>query len=215
MRKLTTLLLPLAVLVVSCGDSSKTTETTTDTTTIATEATLPKEETPKMDSAAMMKAWMDYMTPGEMHKWMASLDGNWSGEVKSWMSPDAPPTITSGTMNNKMVMGGRYQQGTFKGTMMGQPFEGTSMLAYDNAKKKFVNSWIDNMGTGLMVLEGTMDEATKTLTLEGEMTDPTTGKDIKTKQVLKFPDANTHTMEMYCDMEGKETKTMEMTMTRK
>lgn len=217
--KLISFSLLLAVAASSCGgDSSTTTETTTDTTTTApvAEATPATEPTPPpMDSAAMAKAWMDYMTPGDMHKWMASADGNWSGEVKSYMSPDAPPTVSTATINSKMVMGGRYQQQTFKGNMNGMPFDGISMLAYDNAKKEFVNTWIDNMGTGITVLRGKMDEASKTLTLEGKMTDPGTGQENNTRQVVKFPDANTQTMEMYCDYQGKEMKMMEMTMKKK
>jgi hypothetical protein len=34
------------------------------------------------------------------------------------------------------------------------PFEGISTLGYDNAKKTFFSTWIDNMGTGMMVMEG-------------------------------------------------------------
>ena len=46
---------------------------------------------------------------------------------------------------------------------------------YDNVKKKFLASWIDNMGTGIMNLEGTYDAATKSLTYHAEyepMPDP-------------------------------------------
>lgn len=212
--KLITYLLPLTVLA-ACGDGGKTTETTTTTDTTTTVAEAPKAETPKMDSAAMAKAWMDYMTPGDMHKWMASQNGTWSGEVKSWESPDAPPATSTAAVTNKMIMGGRYQESAYKGMMMGQPFEGISMLAYDNAKKKFVNTWIDNMGTGIMIMEGTMDEGSKTLTLEGEMDDVATGKTQKMRQVLKYPDATTQTMEMYCEKDGKDMKMMEVTLKRK
>lgn len=30
-----------------------------------------------------------------------------------------------------------------------------SLLAYDNARKLFISTWIENVGTGMMVLEGT------------------------------------------------------------
>lgn len=52
--------------------------------------------------------------------------------------------------------------------MMGMPFEGHGTLAYDNHRKMFVSTWIDNMGSGIMVLEGTYDDASKTLTLMGK-----------------------------------------------
>lgn len=212
---LLTFSLIITLAATACNNAENASETTTTDTTTAPAADATAETAPPMDSAAMAKAWEAYMTPGDMHKWMASTDGNWSGDVQSWMSPDAPATTSTASMSSKTIMGGRYQESAFTGNMMGMPFEGKSTLAYDNSKKEFVNTWIDNMGTGIMILKGKMDEATKTINFEGEMTDFTNGKDTKVRQVVKFPDANTQTMEMYCDQNGKEMKTMEMKMVRK
>ena len=33
-------------------------------------------------------------------------------------------------------------------------FKGTGIEGYDNGKKKFVGTWMDNMGTGIMMSEG-------------------------------------------------------------
>jgi hypothetical protein len=214
--QLITFSLVIAAALTGCnGDTANTSETSVDSTVTAPPADNAQTETPKLDSAAQAKAWMDYMTPGDMHKWMASTDGNWSGTVKSWMAPDAPPDSNAATMTAKTVMGGRYQQSTFKSTMMGMPFEGMGTMAFDNAKKEFVTTWVDNMGTGVMVMNGKMDDATKTINFEGNMTDPATGKDSKMREVVRFPDANTQVMEMYCTTDGKEMKMMEMTLTRK
>jgi hypothetical protein len=168
-----------------------------------------------MDSAAKMKAWMDYMTPGDMHQWMASTDGNWTVETESWMEEGKPSVKSTGSMVNKMIMGGRYQQQMFSGEMMGQPFEGMGLLAYDNAKKTFVSTWLDNMGTGIMHMEGKMDEATKTINFEGSMTDASTGKDCKMREVVQFPDEKTQHFAMYAEADGREMKVMEMKMTKK
>ena len=46
--------------------------------------------------------------------------------------------------------------------MMGMPFQGMSTMAYDNGKKTFMSTWIDNMGTGILETEGTYDAGTKT-----------------------------------------------------
>lgn len=198
-----------------CGDKKPADKTgeKTDSTKKETPATETKEE--PMDSAAMMKAWMDYATPGDMHTWMAGFNGKWEGEVKHWMDPAAPPTTSKQTAEYKMILGGRYQHSIYKGMWDGQEFVGESTLGYDNSKKIFQNTWVDNMGTGIMMMEGKMDEATKTLTLEGSGLDPATGKDMKMKQVLKFPDDNTQIMEMYCETDGKEQKNMEIKLTRK
>jgi len=161
-----------------------------------------------------MKAWTDYMTPGEVHKMMAKWDGKWKGDVTMWMQPGAAPTKSTSTCVNKMIMGGRYQQSTHTGNMMGQPFEGQSTLAWDNARKMLINTWIDNMGTGIMYLEGTWDNATKTATFKGKTTDPTTGKDMDIKQTFAIVNDNTQKMEMFMNQDDQEFKTMEITYTR-
>lgn len=161
------------------------------------------------------KAWMDYMTPSNVHQMIAKSDGEWSFDMTMWMKPDAPPTNSTGTTVNKMILGGRYQESVHKSTMMGMPFEGHGLLAYDNAKKIFQSTWVDNMGTGIMNMEGPWDEATKSITFTGKMVDPMTGKDMGVKEIFKMVDDNHHVMEMYMTNDGKEFKTMEIKFTRK
>jgi hypothetical protein len=161
-----------------------------------------------------MKAWTDYMTPGDVHKMIAKWDGKWKGEVSMWMQPGAPPTKSTSTCVNKMVMGGRYQLSTHTGNMMGQPFEGQGTLAWDNAKKMLISTWIDNMGTGIMYMEGTWDPATKSATMKGKSTDPATGKDMDVREVFTAINDNTQKLEMFMNQGGEEFKTMEITFTR-
>jgi hypothetical protein len=170
------------------------------------------------DSATMMKNWQEYMTPGDMHKMMASWSGSWTGETSMWHAPDAPPEKSLSTAQNKMIMGGRYQQAMHSGNMMGMPFEGMSLLAYDNATKKFTTTWIDNAGTGIMKLEGDWDAAGKTMTLTGSTVNIMTGdgRSCDIREVFKVIDDNTQVMEMYgYSPEGKEYKMMEIKYTRK
>ncbi|MNL20809.1 hypothetical protein D3C87_1420730 [compost metagenome] len=114
-----------------------------------------------------------------------------------------------------MILGGRYQEAIYNGTMMGQPFEGKSTLAYNNASKEFTTTFIDNMGTGMMVAIGKYDEASKSMNLKGEMVSPLNGKKTPYREVYTFIDANTRKMEMYDTKKGEEYKSMEITMTRK
>jgi hypothetical protein len=165
------------------------------------------------------KNWMDYMTPGKEHKMMASWDGIWTGEVSLWTAPGQPPVQSTTTTTNKMVLGGRYQQASFSGDMMGMPFEGMSTLAFDNGKKQFVSTWIDNMGTGMMVSSGKWDDASKSVTFKGKMVDATAGngKEVEFREVFKVTDNDHQSMEMYAvdPASGKEFKTMEIKFTRK
>ena len=100
--------------------------------------------------------------------------------------------------------------------MMGMPFQGHSIMGYDNAKKMFVSTWVDNMGSGIIYLTGTYDEATKTLNLKGKQTNPMNGKDAGIRETMKIIDDNTYILEMYGDgPDGKEIKYMEGTFKRK
>ncbi len=102
--------------------------------------------------------------------------------------------------------------------MMGMAFEGMSLMAYDNAIKKFTSSWIDTWSTGIMNMSGSWDEATKSITLSGTMPDICRpGKECTMREVYKVADDNTHIMEMYGPdpKTGKEMKMMEIKFTRK
>ena len=167
------------------------------------------------DEQAAQKAWMDYMTPGPMHQMLAKADGDWTFEMSSWMTPGAEPMKRTGASTYRMILGGRYQESKNTGMIMNMPFEGIGTMGYDNAKKVFVSSWVDNMGTGIAYMEGKWDDATKSIHFTGKMLDPTTGKDCDVKQNLFIVDDNTQKMEMYTVTDGKEFKTMELTMKRK
>lgn len=168
------------------------------------------------EEAAMMKNWQAYMTPGEIHTMLAKSNGEWTEDIVMWMDPSTPPQKSTASCTNTMIMGGRYQQSTHKGNFNGMPFEGMSWLGYDNAKKIFMSTWIDNMGTGIMYMEGTYDAATKTVTSKGKSVDPMTGKDMMVRETFTLVDDNNQMMTMYMTPEGgKEYKSMEIKFTRK
>lgn len=206
------------LLLIACNNSE--TKDNKNDSAASTVASEPKKEEAwvPIDTATQMKAMADYATPGKMHAMMASWNGTWTGEISMWMAAGAPPIKTTGTAVNSMVLGGRYQSSKHTSNMMGMPFEGMSLMGYDNALKKFVSSWSDNMGTGIMIMSGPWDEATKTLTLTGTMPDICRpGKECTMREVFTIVDDNTQHMEMYGPdpATGKEYKVMEITMTRK
>lgn len=162
-----------------------------------------------------MKAWTEYMTPGSVHEMIAKSDGEWNEDITFWMDPTAPPMKTTGVVVNKMILGGRYQQSNYSGDMMGMPFEGMSLLGYDNGRKIIQSIWVDNFGTGTWYSEGEWDEATKTTVLKGKIYEPLSGKMEDIKQVFKIIDDDHQSLEMYKVEDGKELKSMEIMFTRK
>jgi hypothetical protein len=210
-----------ALLFAACSDKKKTDEGKTETTPTETkseEKMSGKTDAPPAmpDSATMMKNWQAYMTPGDMHKMLAKSDGEWNGDVTMWMYPGAPEQKSKSTAVNKMIMNGLYQEANHSGDMMGMPFSGKSIVGFDNHLKQFVSTWIDNMGSGVMVMKGPWDDATKTITLKGSMIDPGTKAETAVKETFKIVDDNNQEMEMFVmTPDGKEFKTMNIKYTRK
>lgn len=171
---------------------------------------------PMPDSATIMKNWQAYMTPGKEHQLLKDASGTWTAEVTSWMSPGAAPIKSTAVEESKMILGGRYQEAHLKGSFSGQPFEGMNLLGFDNKKQMFVSTWIDNMGTGVMNMEGAWDPSTNSMTMRGTFIDPTTGKDVEARQIFRIIDKDHHFAEMFCKgADGKEYKSMEISYSRK
>ena len=176
-----------------------------------TKAQLP----PGMDEATMAKI-KEYSTPNDNHKVLDHFVGSWDYSMKWWMSPDAPPEESTGTSEVKSIFGGRFIEETVNGTSMGQPFEGRGVTGFDNVKKEYTATWMDNMATGIMTSSGTYDPATKILTEKGSFSCPIKNGPMAYRGVLKIIDDNKHVYEMYnTDKDGKEVKAMELTYTRK
>lgn len=218
MRKIALTVCAAAFIVASCNNKTEETKTTTgsQSSTQGTEIKKDSIAQVKPDSASISKAWHDFKTPGDMHKWMEKTNGIWEADISTWMAPSAPPEKTKGTIVQSSILEGRYVVGKYTGTIFGQKTEGQSTLGYDNAKKLFVSTWIDNQGTGIVYLSGNYDEKTKTLNLSGYQTDPVTGKDSNIREEMTIIDDDSYTMSMFGPgPDGKEIKLMEGVYKRK
>ncbi len=163
------------------------------------------------ETKAMMEAFQKAGTPGAEHQQLAALDGTYDLTVKSWHSPDAPPSTDTGTATRRMILGGRVQVEEVTSQMMGQPFTGQGLHGYDNVTGKHWATWNDSMSTGLMVSEGTCDAA-RTCTYTGTYHDPVSRKPVTSRMISRWPDRNTEVLEMYAPgPDGKETRMMEIT----
>lgn len=180
--------------------------------------------TAQPNAADMMKQMMELSKLNENHKLLASLDGTWNCNVKMWMDGDTSkkPDVSKSTAVRKSIMDGRYviMDVTGKMEMPGpdgkkkeMTFKGQGTEGYDNVKKKFVGTWMDNMGTGIMMSEGDYDPATKTFTYTGEF-EMMPGMKQKIRETLKITDKEHMDFEWYEDRGGKEMKTMEINYTK-
>ena len=167
---------------------------------------------------------MEMSKLNENHKLLSEMNGNWNFAIKMWMNPDlnAKPQESKGSATRKDIMGGRYvimdvtgkmQMPGQDGKMKDMQFKGMGVEGYDNAKQKFVSSWVDNMSTGIQFSEGTYDSATKTFTYTSEI-EMMPGMKTPIREVIKVPDNNHMTLEWYENRGGQEKKTMEIAYTR-
>lgn len=169
-----------------------------------------KPSAPDPGMEAMMKAG----TPGEPHRKLDAFAGAWNAKVSMWMAPGTEPAVMEGTSEARWVMGGRYLEQRFTGSFMGMPFEGLGYTGYDNVKKQYWGTWMDNMSTAMMLSTGSSEGNTWTFT--ATMSDPLTGKDSRIDEKIVVTDADHHTMEMWGPgPDGKSFKTMEIAYSRR
>ena len=152
--------------------------------------------------------------PVKEHEWLKQFVGEWESDMEVVMAPGQPP-IKGKSSEVARNLGGFWVVSEGKGEMMGMPFEGNSLMGYDLQKKKYFNAWVDSMGTGIMVFEGTCDGAGKAFTFTGEYDDPITKAHTKIRHVTKIVSPEKYTFEWFeTGPDGKERKTMSATYTR-
>jgi len=113
-------------------------------------AAAPKRPPKAMTEAEMMAQWQAAMTPSPAHARLMPMVGTWRAKTTFTMAPGVPEQVHGGTSVHRMVLGGRYLEQIYKGMSMGMPFEGIGFTGYDNVQQRYVGTWMDTMGTGLM-----------------------------------------------------------------
>jgi len=174
-----------------------------------------KQEESKMDMQEMMAVYQKLSVPGEPHRLLARMEGTWDARSKYSMEPGQPETESTGTVEQRMILGGRYLQQEHSSEMMGAPFTGINLIGYDNHTKKYVSTWIDTMSTGIYYFEGTADPDGEVITQECRYDDPVKGPTVW-RSITRLVDDDTVVYEMYgVDEKGKEEKMGETTLTRR
>jgi hypothetical protein len=163
-----------------------------------------------------MEAYLKNMAVNENHGHLQFFVGDWDVETTSWMMPGADPQVSQNTGQTRSILGGRFIQTDFKGTMMGQPFEGVQILGYDNMQQKFVTFWIDSSSTSFFLLTGTFDPAGNVFVDTALWADPLTGGTAPVRAVTTILGPDEFKYEMYMGQPGGgEFKSMENVYTRR
>jgi hypothetical protein len=102
----------------------------------------------------MMQMWQKAMTPGEWHAALEPMVGSFHARTTFVRAKGDPPSVSDGTSENRLVLGGRYLEQVYRGTSMGMPFEGIGYTGYENVRKRYIGVWMDTFGTSLMYSVG-------------------------------------------------------------
>ena len=147
--------------------------------------------------------------PGAEHKVLQRSVGKWDAVM------DMMGTTSKGTMVVEPGPGGFTTLTHFQGEMMGGPFEGRGIDGYDPTKKKYVSIWTDSATAAPVLTEGTWDDKSQTMTMQGEMMGMS-GKMEKTKFVTKWTGNDSMEFDILSPgPDGKDASTFKIHYTRK
>ncbi len=179
----------------------------------------PAQPPPTAEEMEQMARWREYATPGVHHRHLDVFVGQWEAEVRWWAGPQSQPQVMQGTMQVRWILDGRFLQFDSVGPAERPdqpPFHGIGLVGYDNVKKQYVSVWLDNMGTGMMIGQGTYDPAAKVFEYAGEYADPMTGRpNQKWRGTTRVESPDRLLDQMFITgPDGKEFKQMEIIYTR-
>lgn len=168
---------------------------------------------PTMSSA--QQKMMAMAEPGEAHKALELLPGDWEGEVKVWFAPGKPPMTMKETKKREPLFDKRFVMERMDAASAMGEFHALEIFGYNNSEKRYEAFYIDNGGTAMSTLTGSFDADTKTFTFSGNETDMS-GKKVKTKATLDCSNKDKQILTGYKPgRDGKEFKAFEGTFTRK
>ncbi|MCP4248849.1 MAG: DUF1579 domain-containing protein [bacterium] len=130
------------------------------------------------EAAAAMMEMMKYAMPGDHHRHLDSLEGNWRASSKFRMGPEAPWSESGGRCAIEWILGGRFLQQKITAPpseQMPMEFEGFGLLGYDNYAQKHIGLWMDNFFTGMIAYDGGCDATGKVITPHAEFPHPAKG----------------------------------------
>jgi hypothetical protein len=166
-----------------------------------------------------MQTCMEAGAPGPQHAELAKAAGTWAGKCKMWMSPEAKePSMTSEcTQTVTSIMDGRFIKIDVKGDMAGMPYHGAGVTGFDNVSQKYVCTWFDNCGSGIMNGVGEASQGGKVITFKYTYNCPIQKKPTTMREVHTHTSPDAFTLESFINdpHSGKEYKMMEIAFTRK
>jgi hypothetical protein len=186
-------------------------------TAAAQEPAANKKPAPAPAKNAEMQQLLDFSRPGSNHALLGTLVGTWNFQ-------DAARPFVKGTLRrtpmyegrfyNVEITGGKLPIPIADGKMKEANYQGLQLEGYDNVRKQFVTTAINNhIGSDTEVQMGTYDAAKRAFTYEWEA-ELIPGTKTKNKRVLRFIDATHYAEDYYESQNGTDVKVRELVYTK-
>ncbi|TLU97296.1 DUF1579 family protein [Dyadobacter luticola] len=176
--------------------------------------TKPAKDTVQNKKEEVMNQLIDYSRPGANHAILGKLAGNWAFQDKNL--PFVKGTITrkpiyEGRFYVVEVTGGKLQIPIANGQMKLENYQEMEVEGYDNVKKAFISSSINNhIGSNIDIQVGSYDPSGSVFTYEWE-SELQPGFKIRKQRVLQIVDDSHYTETYYEEQNGtkKITRSLE------
>lgn len=164
-----------------------------------------------------MQQLLDFSRPGSSHALLGTLVGTWT--FQDVARPFVKGTLRrtpmyEGRFYNVEITGGKLPIPVADGKMKEANYQGLQLEGYDNVRKQFVTTAINNhIGSDMEMQMGTYDAAKRAFTYEWEA-ELTPGTKTENKRVLRFIDAMHYAEDYYESQNGTDVKVRELMYTK-
>jgi hypothetical protein len=153
--------------------------------------------------------------PGEMHKRLDALIGEWNVEVATYVlggTPEKPIVSRDFVCRREWIAetGNRHLRDVTQGTG-GNPYYRLGILSYSTMDKRYEWVTVDFLNTNMMMYQGAKDSKgmSSDIKMSGEFTDQGilgdsyVGKNIQMETVIKFESPDRNLLELYFTPPGE------------
>lgn len=137
--------------------------------------------------------------PDHHHQLLHRFEGTFRSEVKIYMGP-GEPMISTGTMINKIELGGLYLSQAYCGDKVDGPFPnfcGHGFWGYNQTLGKFEGFWIDNASTTMQIEYGQVDSSGDCWEMHSEFIPAANQPAMRKRSVIKWIDRDHHQMQTW------------------
>ncbi len=152
--------------------------------------------------------------PGPEHRSLDALAGSWNVELS--LLSAGRETRTSGTSENRWILGGRFLQCDSAAGDGTSRVEATTIYGYDAGQRRFFSLALSNLATSYEERSGSYDPATQSFLLSARDRDEATGSVLVHREVLKIEGPDRYVLTVYLDAGGRApAKLVEAVFTRR